>query len=100
MLPTDAADDWSQRADSRFNRSHPVFSGPTEFGGLATVLHRSLKSCGLQLLMQTWTAGSVASGLEDFVEATPPDITLVSVGSQQGWGIRMLGHIRLFRPRF
>ena len=22
-----AADDWSQRADSRFNRSHPVFSG-------------------------------------------------------------------------
>ena len=33
---------------------------------------------GLELLMQTWTAGALQSDLEDFVNATPADITLVS----------------------
>ena len=101
-----AADDWPQRADSRFQRTPPVFSGPLQFAALATVLAGALRSCGLELLMQTWTAGGT-SGLASFVkvcraaaclppgppvrlprtvdlllllilQATPPDITLVS----------------------
>jgi hypothetical protein len=36
----------SQRADARFNRSHPVFRGPVEFASFATVLQKALSSCG------------------------------------------------------
>jgi hypothetical protein len=72
------ADDWDQRADSRFPRDDPVYSGPLQMARFATALHTAIVAqCGLELLFSTWTAGSV-NDYSQFVNNTPPTLQLIA----------------------
>jgi hypothetical protein len=53
----------SQRADARFNRSHPVFRGPVEFASFATVLQKALSSCGAPHQVVPWPIANIHSEL-------------------------------------